>query len=192
MKTVYLIHGWEGYPENNWFPWLKTNLENQGIKVVVPAMPDSDNPKKDVWVQYLKDLAPDPDSDTYFVGHSMGCRTILRYLEDLPGVIKVGGVVLVAGWVTVAMWEGRTEEETKVIEDWIQPAMNFEKVRQHSPSFTAIFSDNDPFVPSENQEAYREGLHAEIIVKKGMGHFSDDDKITELPEVLSALNKMMQ
>jgi len=28
MKTVYIIHSWEEYPEEGWFPWLKKELES--------------------------------------------------------------------------------------------------------------------------------------------------------------------
>jgi predicted alpha/beta hydrolase family esterase len=27
-ERVFIIHGWEGYPEEGWFPWLKKELEN--------------------------------------------------------------------------------------------------------------------------------------------------------------------
>ena len=30
MKKVFIIHGWEGYPEEGWFPWLKKELESRG------------------------------------------------------------------------------------------------------------------------------------------------------------------
>ena len=39
MKNVIIIHGTEGYPEENWFPWLKKNLEERGYNVTVPQFP---------------------------------------------------------------------------------------------------------------------------------------------------------
>ncbi|MBU4141279.1 hypothetical protein KKE99_00155, partial [Patescibacteria group bacterium] len=30
QKRIFIIHGWEGAPESNWFPWLKKQLEKQG------------------------------------------------------------------------------------------------------------------------------------------------------------------
>ncbi|PIN68395.1 hydrolase, partial [Candidatus Woesearchaeota archaeon CG11_big_fil_rev_8_21_14_0_20_57_5] len=36
MKTVFIFHGTEGYPEENWFSWLKQELERIGYQVVVP------------------------------------------------------------------------------------------------------------------------------------------------------------
>jgi predicted alpha/beta hydrolase family esterase len=186
MKKVYLIHGWEGSPTNNWFPYLKAQLKVKGFEVFVPSMPGEENPKRAEWEAVLEKLVPNPDQNTYFVGHSMGCRAILRYLENLPKVKKIGGAVLVAGWVNLPMWEGRTEAETKVIEDWINPPMNLEKIHSHCQKFVAIFSDNDIYTPKENIDAYKE-LGAEIIIKHAMGHFADDDRVKELPEVLEAI-----
>ena len=56
QKRVFIIHGWEGYPEEAWFPWLKKELETRGFEVFVPSMPDSGNPKIEVWVPFLKNL----------------------------------------------------------------------------------------------------------------------------------------
>lgn len=36
MKKAILIHGWEGYPEEGWRPWLKGELEKHGFEVIIP------------------------------------------------------------------------------------------------------------------------------------------------------------
>ena len=38
-NNIFIFHGTEGYPEENWFPWLKEKLENKGYKVFVPQFP---------------------------------------------------------------------------------------------------------------------------------------------------------
>ncbi|MFH1866595.1 MAG: hypothetical protein ABIJ81_00730 [Patescibacteria group bacterium] len=53
MKRAIIIHDWEGYPEECWFPWLKKELEANGFKVDVPAMPNSAKPKMSEWMPYL-------------------------------------------------------------------------------------------------------------------------------------------
>jgi len=53
LKKAFLIHGWEGYPEEGWRPWLKNKLEKEGFSVFVPAMPDTKYPKMDVWLKHL-------------------------------------------------------------------------------------------------------------------------------------------
>lgn len=97
-KRVFIIHGWDGYPEEGWFPWLKKELEAKSFTVFVPQLPKPDEPRIDNWVPELRKVVGNPDEQTYFVGHSMGCQTIARYLETLPEGVKVGGAVFVAGF----------------------------------------------------------------------------------------------
>lgn len=77
-KRVFLIHGWEGYPEEGWRLWLKKELEQRGFKVIMPAMPDTATPTMEKWVPFLTQIVGNPDEQTYFIGHSLGCITILR------------------------------------------------------------------------------------------------------------------
>src|SRR3989344_3515952 len=102
MKRVFIIHGWEGYPEEAWFPWVKQELEKRRFEVFVPVMPDIlGNPEIERRVNFIKELVGNPDKDTYFIGHSIGCQSIIRYLQTLPKEVRVGGAVFVAGWVSL-------------------------------------------------------------------------------------------
>lgn len=76
-KRVFIIHGWDGHPDEQWFPWLKKELEQRGFEVYVPQMPKTEEPRIDIWVPYLRGLVGRPDQDTYFVGHSIGPQAIL-------------------------------------------------------------------------------------------------------------------
>ncbi|MDO8240814.1 MAG: hypothetical protein Q7T51_02465 [Candidatus Moranbacteria bacterium] len=40
-KKVFIIHGWEGKPDSNWFPWMKTELEKENVQVHVSSMLNS-------------------------------------------------------------------------------------------------------------------------------------------------------
>src|SRR3989344_2112268 len=115
-KRVFIIHGWGGSPQEGWFPWLKKELKKKKFSAYVPAMPNSDNPKIRRWVGFLARLVKKADKDTYFVGHSIGCQTILRYLQATNQ--KVGGVVCVAGWFTLKNLE--TKEEKRVAKSWLK------------------------------------------------------------------------
>ena len=45
QKRIYIIHGWDGHPEEGIFPWLKKELENNGFEVFNPLMPDPLKPE---------------------------------------------------------------------------------------------------------------------------------------------------
>jgi predicted alpha/beta hydrolase family esterase len=189
-KRVFLIHGWEGFPENNWFPWLKSKLEKQGFEVIAPAMPEPETPKKDLWVDFLLKLIPNPDQSVFFVGHSMGCQAIQRYLERIPEGSVIGGAVFVAGWINDPRWEGRTEEELKVVNDWYDEPKNYDLMKQRCQKFISIYSTNDPFILKTNWPEAEEILESKVIMVENKNHFDDEAGIKELPEALDALLEM--
>ena len=98
MKRVIIIHCWEGSPDYCWYPKVKKDLEEKGFQVLVPEMPETNFPKFPDWIQKLKETVGTPTEDIYLIGHSLGCITILKYLESLNLGEKVGGVILVAGF----------------------------------------------------------------------------------------------
>lgn len=189
-KKVIIIHGWEGYPEENWFPWFKKELEINGFEVQVPSMPDADEPRIEKWVPKIAQVVGVADEDTYFVGHSMGCQAIARYLETLPEGTKVGGVIFVAGFFKRLTGLGEEPNFEEIEKHWLGTPPDFQKIKKHLDKSIAVFSDDDPYVPLDNIDDFRDQLGSKIIVQKGMKHFSGNWGTTELPVVLEELLKM--
>ncbi len=184
-KRAFIIHGWDGYPDEGWFPWIKTELEKKGFQVQIPAMPEPAEPKIEAWVSRLSKVVSDVDENTYFVGHSIGCQTILRYLERLPADNKVGGAYFVAPWFT--LMNLKTNEEKEIARPWLETSIDFEKVKQHTKTFFAVFSDDDEVVPQENKKLFEEWLNAKTVIEHAKGHFSGSDGVKELPIILEAI-----
>jgi|SRR3989344_2072288 len=189
MKKIILIHGWGGYPDNNWFPWLKKELEKRNWKVIVPAMPDAKKPEINSWINKIKEVSESIDEDTYFAGHSVGCQAILRYLQTIDAKIKIGGGVFVAPWMALDEETIKEGEDVKALaKPWIETPIKWDKIKSHTNNFLAIFSDNDPFVPvEENKKLFEEKLGAKTIIEKNKGHFDDAADIKKLPVLLEAL-----
>ena len=185
MKRVFIIHGWDLGPKRDWIPWLKQELKNKGFEVVAPLMPNPDEPKIKEWVSYLSNIAKDADEKTYFVGHSIGCQTILRFLEKLPAGRKIGGAVFVAGWFKLTL---ETDEEKRISKPWLESPIDLKKIKTHSSKFISILSDDDYFVPlKENKKIFENNLGAKIIIEKNKGHFTQSDGVTKLPIALEAV-----
>jgi predicted alpha/beta hydrolase family esterase len=185
-KKVFIVHGWGGNTEEAWFPWLKKELEARGIAADVLAMPNSEEPTIREWTEFLAQSVGSPDESVVFVGHSIGCQTILRYLEKLPSNIKIGGAIFVAGWFTLHNLE--TEEEQEIAKPWLETPIDCEKVKQHCDKFVAILSDNDSWVDlEENRKIFVEKLGAQIIVEPGKGHFNEESSVFELPVALESI-----
>src|SRR3972149_10232215 len=98
MKTVISIHGWGGHPNEGWRPWLKSELAKENITVINPAMPNTDNPQEEEWVNYLHEVIKIPNENLILLGHSLGVITIFRYLEGLKQNEKIGAAIFVAGF----------------------------------------------------------------------------------------------
>ncbi|TSC68052.1 MAG: hypothetical protein G01um101472_169 [Parcubacteria group bacterium Gr01-1014_72] len=185
-KRTFLIHGWDGRPDNHWFPWLKAELVARGFEVFAPAMPNHAYPKISEWVSMLNDWVGEPDEETFLVGHSIGCQTILRYLETVPNA-KIGGAVFVAGWLSL---QNLSSNEIKVAKPWLETAIDFGKLKTWARTFVALMSDNDQSVSLEQGIEFANKIGAKVILEKGKGHFTKADGVTALPSVLSALLAM--
>jgi predicted alpha/beta hydrolase family esterase len=188
-KRIFIVHGWGGHPEEGWLPWLKQQLEANGFDVHIPQLPETDSPHINAWVPALAAAVGTADGETYFVGHSMGCQTIARYLASLQGDVKIGGAVFVAGFFK-RLTGLNGPEENAIGDEWLKSPLDLNVVRSHLKGSVAIFSDNDPFVPEENVAAYRDILGSEIISLHTRGHFSGSDGATELPEARDAVLKL--
>ncbi len=187
-KRVVIVHGWDGHPEEGWFPWLKNELESRGYEVVIPQLPGSDNPRIHTWVPALRNAVRVPDEHTYLVGHSMGCQAIVRYLEVLPGDTKIGGAVFVAGFFKRLKGLEDDPGVQETAHHWLGTSVDLNKAKKHIKKSIAIFSDNDPYVSMDNQDDFKNLLGSKIIVEHHKGHFSGGmDNCVELPVALDAV-----
>ncbi len=185
-----MIHGWDGYPENNWFPWLKKELEARGFVVTAPAMPEPAAPHIDKWIPAIAVAVGVADKDTYFVGHSMGCQAIAQYLQTLPLSEMVGGAVFVAGFFRRLTNLENNPEVRRIADEWLGALIDFSKIKSHILGSVAIFSDDDRYVPLENQDDFRDRFDSEIVIENNKGHFDDSRGIKTLPVALEAVIKL--
>lgn len=179
-KRVFLVHGWGGSPERNWFPWLKKELESRRFEVNSLEMPDTEHPIIKEWVSTLEKEVGKPDKETYFIGCGIGCQTIMRYLENISG--EVGGLLFVAGWFSLKGLE--TEEEKSIANPWLTIPINLANLKKVAPKITAIFSTDDPFVPISDAKKFGKELNAKIIIEKDKGHFDNEKYDVILKEFL--------
>lgn len=183
MKNrVFLIHGWEGRPDNHWFPWISWELKARGFEVNALSMPHADKPKVSEWILAIKEAVGMPDKNTFFIGHSLGCIATLRFLETLPKKAEIGGAVFVAGF--------SGDLGIPEIQEFTLLPIDMEKVKSHCSKFLTIFSDNDKYVSLERSLEFQKALGAKAILERGKGHFSKEEGVTALPSVFKSVIEM--
>ena len=189
-KRVFIVHGWDGSPENNWMSWLGLRLQDKGVEAHVLHMPNAADPKMGEWVAFLANAVVNPDANTYLVGHSLGCQTILRYLESLGEGEIIGGALLVAGFFTIKK-EVMFGDASRVLGPWVNSKIDLSAARSHAKRFVLMLSDNDPYIPLSDSEIFRRELGSKIIIMPGAGHFSASEGYRELHAALNECLKMM-
>lgn len=104
MRNIFIIHGSYGNPEENWFPWLKYELEILGHHVVLPQYPI---PKSQdlaygghvlsAWIDKFDEYKEYVNNESILVAHSRGCVFSYRILARK---IPLHAAFLVAPWIT--------------------------------------------------------------------------------------------
>lgn len=185
MKKVFIIHRWSGGPNDDWRPWLSEQLELKGYEVFVPEMPETEHPQIEKWVNKIAEVVGVPNVDTYFIGHSIGCQAIMRYLQTLPDEIKIAKAVFVAGWFNLAGLDEEGEDVVSIAKPWIETPIEYEKIKNVCSDIQVFISSNEPYgYINENKKIFEESLGAHVTILQNKGHFTEDDGVVELPEVL--------
>lgn len=155
-------------------------------------MPNPKAPNMTDWISALKEIVGQPEKQTIFVGHSVGCQAIMRYLETLSGETRIAGMVLLAPWMKLDQTtiEEEGEEVIEIARPWMETPIDFDKVKMIAGKVIAIFSDNDVFVELHQKEFFEAKLGAETILEHEKGHFGPADNISQLPSALESILKL--
>lgn len=173
-KRIFLIHGLEGSYDNHWFPWIKDELINKGFEVKALKMPSPNNPDVSEWVKHIKSEVGEPDINTSFIGHSLGCLGILKYIQSLKNDDKINKCVFVSGFLEL--------DDSKMNSFYLKEIKP--EVINRIKSITIIYSDNDEEITIDVSEKFGNELKAKKIMVKNKGHFTNEDNVFELKELI--------
>ena len=139
LGTVYIIHGWDGNVSKYWYPRTIKTLTEKGFKVYALEMPNPATPSIDEWVGYMKKKVK-MDEKTFFIGHSIGCQTILRFLASQN--MHAAGCIFVAGWFDLLEYTYTEEPKyedivRKIAASWINTPLDFAAAKKNSGMVTA-------------------------------------------------------
>jgi hypothetical protein len=89
MTNAFIFHGTAGHPQENWFPWLKEQLETKGVRVIVPQFPTPEGQSFEAWFKVLEPDLNKITEDTILIGHSLGGEFLLKLLESREQKVKL-------------------------------------------------------------------------------------------------------
>ncbi|UOP01648.1 RBBP9/YdeN family alpha/beta hydrolase [Kingella potus] len=187
--TVFIIHGYGATADDHWFPWLHTQLAQQGIRTVRVPLPDSGQPDFDRWQQTLAQYIGKPSANDVFVAHSLGTVSLLHYLTATQPR-HIGGLVLVSAF-------GKRIPALPAIGGFNVDAyidrcrIDFAAVARMTRQIELFAADNDSIVPADNTRYVADQLHGHLHILAKGGHFLDRDGFTEFPPVLAAVAQMV-
>lgn len=180
--NIFIFHGTEGHPRENWFPWLKDELEAKGYKVIIPQFPSPPvvAAKIDEWFDVLKDYEQYIDEDTVIIGHSLGGVFTLRVLEKLNRSIKAAFFVGAPIGVRPILNYDRDKSFSGFEFDW-------DAIKGHADNFVVYQSDDDPYVGLDNGKQLADHLGVELSFIPSAGHFNLKAGYTEFSDLRDKL-----
>ena len=183
MKNAIILHGTDGYPGENWFMWLKKELEKRGYEIWLPQLPNCNKPDVDTYNKFLLSKDFNFNDETILIGHSSGAVEILSLLNNLPNKTKIKRAILVAGFIDNLDWDA--------LDGLFKKDFDYDDIKSKVGEIILMHSDNDPYVPLEHGEKLAKLLNAKLIIKKGQKHFSVGsygEKYTKFPFLLELID----
>jgi len=181
MKVIFVPGNGGGGPNDNWFPWLKRELEVLGIEVVASEFPDNYLARESYWVPFLKNTLK-VDEETVLIGHSSGAIAAMRLAET----DKLLGTVLVGAYHTDL---GISTEKQS---GYFDRPWNWEAIKKNQKWIIQFASENDPWIPIEEARFVHQKLDTEYHEFLDQGHFGGDYRKLEFPELFAALKKRIE
>lgn len=148
-------------------------------------MPDSNDPHLEPWIKHLHNNITNIDENTIFVGHSLGCVTVLRYIPEKN--IKIKGAIFVSGFIN----ENPMKVQTEGLNEFVDGTLDIVKIKSLIPLRTVITAIDDDIVPTKATQKLSEILDAHLIILKSGKHFIARDGFIDFPILLNEIKEMI-
>jgi predicted alpha/beta hydrolase family esterase len=183
-EKVIIIHGTEGNPQENWFPWLADQVRLLGHRAIVPSFPTPENQNVKTWQAAFDKQAGPLDRHTILVGHSLGAGFILRMVEEAKEPVL--GTFLVSGFIGAL---GLADFDPLNAPFFERP-FNWERIRTNAGIIRVYNGDNDPYVPLEKGQELAHNLGVELTVINNGGHINASAGFVKFERILDDLIKL--
>jgi predicted alpha/beta hydrolase family esterase len=158
-KNAIIFHGTGDKPDQFWFPYIKSKLEERGYSVWLPQLPNADKPNVADWLPFALENGTISE-DTVLIGHSKGAALILHLLEKIDCQVKQA--ILISGYAEALPKNAETKEKDE---------LQWDTIKSHVKDIIFINSDNDPWECTDVQGRMMfDHLGGTQIILHGEGH----------------------
>jgi len=177
IKVIF-IHGNGGSTINdNWFPWVKKELEGLGFEVIAKNLPDPIEAKSKIWLPFISSLGA--DENTIIIGHSSGAVAAMRYAQQN----RILGSVLVSASHT------DLGEESEKVSGYFDNPWDWKQIKDNQKWIVQFASTDDPYIPIKEARYIHEKLGTDYHEYGDQGHFGWNTGKKEFPELVAAIKR---
>ena len=183
MKNYFIIHGSFGNSNEHYLPWLKGELE-KSAEVVCVDFPIGVNIQcYETWSKVLDKYKNKINSETVFVGRSIGPIFAIKYI--IENDLNIDKLISISGFNNYEVDGG---DYDKVNESMF--VKNLSDFKSHSKKIVCVISENDPYVKLSALLSFANEIADKIINIKDGGHFNADSGYGEkFEELLKLINE---
>lgn len=164
---IIFVHGYTASHLADWYPNISKELDALGIDYAIPDLPGDIYPHAKEWLDVLHGVISQTDKPLVLVGHSLGTRAALLYLEKYHP--KVEKVFLIAAFANRS--ENAMRHEGEAYPDFFEHKIDLEKIKPLVGKFIVMHSKDDSAIAYEQGKELAKDLDAEFITYDGRDHF---------------------
>jgi len=180
---IIFVHGYTASSKADWYPNISPMLDRLQINYVIPDLPGGEHPHSKDWLKMINNEIKKTDKQIVFVGHSLGTRAVLLYLDQFKKQVET--VVLIAPLSNETKNTQRRGGET--YPDFFKYKIDLSKVKPLAKKWLILHSrDDDSLDYQEHGVALSKELRVKLITYEDRSHFSAPENA---PYILRVLRK---
>lgn len=186
---VVILHGTSGSPTENWFPYIKKELESLGADVYIPQLPLRSKQNLNNWRKALRDQVPfELDENTILIGHSVGASFMLSLLnERRESALKAS--IFVSGF-----YDSLQEDEIQeLVKTFVDLEFDWNLIRNNAGQIVQLHGDDDPHVPLEQAKRLSDKIKSNLVIIPKGGHLNrKSGYVDQFPELNKVLKNILK
>ncbi|MFZ2681671.1 MAG: alpha/beta fold hydrolase [Patescibacteria group bacterium] len=177
---IILVHGFKASPKTHFWPWLQRALTDHRFEVLMPELPDAENPDRDAWTKALLEAVGPLSDQDIIVGHSLGGASALRLLEAAEARTTPHACVLIS-----TPWMIKDEK----FRSFFLTELDHDVLMWRASKFVVVHAQDDAVIPVAHADKYAQVFHADLVTPAVGGHFEAEQQPVILEAILKVANE---